>query len=99
MWEQIRANKRKSVFLIVLMALVLSLLGGVIGEFYFPGVASTGQYTPGGGALIGMAIALVIWFFMSLFAYFAGSKMVLASSGATKSRSRIIRSYLTSWKR
>jgi hypothetical protein len=32
MWELIRANKRNSIFLMVMMAVVLLLLGFIIGE-------------------------------------------------------------------
>jgi len=50
MWELIRANKRKSVFLFITMGLVLLLLGFVVGSAYYP---------DGGGAF-GVVIALLI---------------------------------------
>ena len=74
MWEAIRANKRKSVILIFMMALVFGLLGVSIGE----------AYAPGGGGIVGVLIALVIWGGMNLVAYFQGSAILLFASGARK---------------
>ena len=51
MWEQIRANRRRSVLLISGMALVLLALGWIGGELIVG---------PGGG-LVGLAFALIIW--------------------------------------
>jgi len=72
MWELIRANKRKSVFLFITMGLVLLLLGFVVGSAYYP---------DGGGAF-GVVIALLIWGILSLVSYTSGSKILLAVSGA-----------------
>src|SRR5512136_45982 len=72
MWEQIRSNQIKSVILVVALGLLLLVLGYMIGwAFVDNGIA-------------GLIIALVIWFFMNIFAYFQGGSMVLAISGARK---------------
>jgi len=58
--------------LVVALGLLLLVLGYVLGwAFVNNGVA-------------GLIIALIIWFFMNLFAYFQGGSMVLAISGARK---------------
>ena len=72
MWEQIRSNQIRSMILVVALGLLLLVLGYVLGwAFVNNGVA-------------GLIIALIIWFFMNLFAYFQGGSMVLAISGARK---------------
>lgn len=73
MWEQIRSNKRKSVALVIAMALILFVLGFIIGEAYFQG-----------GGLFGLLIAFGIWVVMTLVAYFQGDNILLAVSGAKK---------------
>lgn len=72
MWELIRTNKRKSVFLFIIMGLILLLLGFVVGS----------AYSPDGGGVFGVVIALIIWGFLSLLSYTSGSKILLAVSGA-----------------
>lgn len=92
MWELIRANKRRSMILVVVMLAVLLALGFVIGAAVFPsiiaaqtntqGFEQTGvQFDPTGG-LIGMAIAFVIWSVQATAAYFVGDKILLSVSGA-----------------
>jgi heat shock protein HtpX len=72
MWEQIRSNQIKSMLLVAALALVLLLLGYMVGwAFLDNGIA-------------GLVVALVVWFFMNLLAYFQGGSMVLAISGARK---------------
>jgi heat shock protein HtpX len=72
MWELIRANKRNSVVLMVLMAVVLLLLGFFIGESLF------GQE----GGFFGLVIALVIWLVLTLTSFSAGDQILLAASKA-----------------
>ena len=72
MWELIRANKRKSVSLFIIMGIILLLLGYVIGSAYYPD----------GGGVFGVSIALIIWGILSLVSYTSGSKILLAVSGA-----------------
>ena len=73
MWEQISANKRRSLFLITLMAMILIGLGVTIGMIF-------GQE----GALIGVGIALTIWFVLWLSAILGGRQILLASVHATE---------------
>src|SRR5690554_1633299 len=73
MWEQIRSNRTRTVILVVGMAGLLFTLGWVIAEAYVP---DAGFY--------GILIAGVIWFFMTVAAYFQGDRILLAVSGAKK---------------
>ena len=75
MWEQIRANKRKSVVLVFSMALVLMALGAVIGAFISPS---------GGGAIMGIMLAGIVWLIMTMIAYSSGGKILMAASKAKK---------------
>ena len=72
MFELIRANKRNSIILMVLMAAVLLLLGYVIG------LAAVG---PDGG-FIGIIIATVIWLLLTLTSFAGGDQILLAASKA-----------------
>jgi heat shock protein HtpX len=72
MWEQIRSNQVKSMLLVAALALVLLVLGYMLG------------YAFADNGIAGLVVALVLWFFMNLFAYFQGGNMVLAISGARK---------------
>ena len=74
MWEQIAANRRKSAFLIIVMALILSALGWFGGE-YFMGK---------GGGVTGVFFAVIIWVIMTLVAYFQGDNIYLTMAGAKK---------------
>ena len=74
MWELIRANKRNSIFLMVLMATVLLLLGFIIGA------AFSGGSTNGG--FIGLFIATVIWFVLVMVSFSSGDQILLAASRA-----------------
>jgi heat shock protein HtpX len=72
MWELIRANKRDSVMLITLMAVVLLALGFVIG------LAVVG---PEGG-VAGLGIAAVVWLVLTLVSFSSGDQILLAASRA-----------------
>lgn len=72
MWELIRANKRNSIMLIVLMAVVLLLLGFVIG---------LGFFGPQGG-FFGLLIASAIWLILTLIGFSSGDQIFLAASKA-----------------
>ena len=74
MWELIRANKRNSIVLMVIMAMVLLLLGFIIG------LAVSGA--PEGG-LFGLMIATVIWLILTLISLSSGDQILLAASRAT----------------
>jgi heat shock protein HtpX len=71
MWEQVRSNKRRSIALVILIALLLLGLGFVIGEAVQPGAG-----------ILGLGIATLVWILMSLIAYFQGDAILLAISGA-----------------
>lgn len=72
MWELIRANRRRSLFLFTGMGVMLVLLG------YFIGMA----INPGYGPVAGVVIALLIWFILSLISYYSGSRILLQISNA-----------------
>jgi heat shock protein HtpX len=72
MWELIRANKRNSIFLMLIMAVVLLLLGFVIGMAFF------GQE----GGFFGLMIATAIWLIMTMISFSSGDQILLAASRA-----------------
>ncbi|MBE0538323.1 MAG: M48 family metallopeptidase [Ignavibacterium sp.] len=72
MWELIEANKRKSIFIFIGMGLLLILIGFTFGSFY----------SPENGGFFGIFLALILWGILSMVSYFAGSKILLAVSGA-----------------
>ncbi len=73
MWEQIRKNKRNSVILVLGMALVLFILGYLLGEYLNPGYG-----------IYGLAVAFGLWSVQSTVSFFAGDKIVLGISKARK---------------
>src|SRR5271157_3952366 len=72
MWEQIRANRTRSIILVILMGLLLVLIGWFIGLVF---VAN---------GIVGLVIALIIWGIMTLVAYFQGDNILLSVAGAKK---------------
>jgi len=72
MWELIQANRRKSIFIFIGMGLLLILIGFTFGSFY----------EPESGGILGIFFALMLWGILSMVSYFAGSKILLAVSGA-----------------
>ena len=74
MWEQIAANRRKSTYLVILMALLLSTLGWFLGEYFI------GE----GGGVAGVFFAVILWVIMTMVAYFQGDNIYLTMSGAKK---------------
>jgi heat shock protein HtpX len=72
MWELIQANKRDSVMLMILMAVVLLALGLIIG------LAVVGPQ----GGLIGVGIAAVVWLILTLISFSSGDQILLAASRA-----------------
>jgi heat shock protein HtpX len=71
MWEQIRANKIRSFFLICFMALLLMVLGFSIGEYLQPR-----------GGIAGVLVAMGIWVVFSLLSYYRGADIMLMMSNA-----------------
>jgi heat shock protein HtpX len=72
MWEQIRANRIRSAVLTVAMCFLLLAVGYVIGLYFLDSPTA------------GLILALIVWAFMSLLAYFQGDSIFLALSGARK---------------
>jgi heat shock protein HtpX len=72
MWEQIRSNRIRSISLVILMGAVLVALGWLIGLAF------------SNNAVVGLVIALIVWGFMSLIAYFQGDSILLGVAGAKK---------------
>lgn len=73
MFEAIAANKRKSMALVVLMAVILAALGFALGEYYLEG-----------GGVLGLVMAGVVWLVLTLVAYGQGDQIFLTMSGARK---------------
>jgi heat shock protein HtpX len=72
MWELIQANKRDSVILMALMAVLLLTLGLLIG------LAVIGPQ----GGLIGLGIAAGVWLLLTLISFSSGDQILLAASHA-----------------
>jgi len=72
MWEQISANRWRSVVLTASMGLLLLLIGYFIGLYFLD------------NAIIGLILALIVWGILSLIAYFQGDSLLLAVSRARK---------------
>ncbi len=72
MWEQIRSNRIRSIVLAIGMGVLLVLIGYFLGQAFF------------NNATTGLIVALLVWVFMSLFAYFQGDSLLLTISGARK---------------
>jgi heat shock protein HtpX len=72
MWEQIRANRWRSVVLTAGMAIILLLIGYLLGYYFLD------------NPIIGLILALVVWGIMSLIAFYQGDSLLLGLSGARK---------------
>jgi heat shock protein HtpX len=72
MWELIKSNQRKSIFLFIGMACTLMLLGYLVGN----------TFAPDGGGTFGFAIAIIIWTVLSMVSLTAGSSLILSTSKA-----------------
>ena len=73
MWEIIRANKRRAVVLVTVMAGLLLAVGYTLAEVAAPGAGSYGLF-----------LAFVVWLGMTLVSYFTGDKILLQMSGARR---------------
>jgi heat shock protein HtpX len=76
MWEQIQANRRRSIVLVTTMAGVLSILGWLGGEAIAPGAG-----------VIGLAVALII-FLLQLTIYFGAAESMLLGGAFAREISR-----------
>jgi len=74
MWDQIAANRKKSITLVVTMAVLLFVIGYAAGEMIMPG----------GGGYVGVFVAFLIWAALSLIAYYQGGQIFLGISRAKK---------------
>ena len=72
MWELIKSNQRKSIFLFLGMAVTLLLLGFFIGS----------TFSQDGGGLFGVSVAIIIWTILSVISLTAGSSLILSMSKA-----------------
>jgi len=95
MWELIRANKRNSIILMVLMAAVLLFLGYIIGSLFDPASGLLGRMIApqhpfqqpqtvktNYAGLWGMAFAATLWFILMLISFSSGDQILLAASRA-----------------
>jgi heat shock protein HtpX len=86
MFELVRANRRKSALLILLMLALLLAVGFAVGFSVYPATDSfvMGHYRyfiPVGG-LAGMAVAFLIWGGQALAAFASGDRILMAAAGA-----------------
>jgi len=72
-YQQIAANRRRSLVLVVLVTALLAVFG------FVSGFAMSGTWQ---GGVVAVMIAVIIAMLMSSVSYFAGDSIVLASSGA-----------------
>ena len=72
MWEQIRANKQKSIVLVIGMGVLLFAIGYFLGEAFL------------GSGVSGIILASIVWLIMNLVAFFQGDNVFLAISKARK---------------
>ena len=86
MWEAIAANRRRSMWLILLMGAVLVTFGACLGAYY--GTAYSGPEPSADqvltSAAVGAGLALVLWLVMWLIAFFQGDSLLLRSAGAQR---------------
>ncbi len=71
-WEQIRSNQIKSVWLAISMGVILVLLGYFLGLYFVD------------SGIAGLVIALLVWAIMTLIAYFQGDSILLSVAQARK---------------
>lgn len=72
MWEQIRSNQVRSVILVAAMAIILLLIGYILGYAFFE------------NAIGGLIIAFIVWGIMTMVAFFQGDSILLSLSRAKK---------------
>lgn len=70
MWEQISANRTRSIILVIGMGALLVAVGYGIGIYFFD------------SAYAGIAVAAAVWIIMTLVGYFQGDSILLATAGA-----------------
>jgi heat shock protein HtpX len=78
-YQQIGANRRQSVFLVLILTALLAVFGFVIG------FALSGAWQ---GGVVALVMAVLISGLLSSFSYFKGDSLVLAASGARELNSQ-----------
>ncbi len=73
MWEQQRSNRRRTVLLVALMAFLLVVTGYFLVEIAAPGAG-----------ILGVPLAVGLWFFIFVITWFQGDNIVLTLSGAKR---------------
>lgn len=76
-YQQISANRRKSIVLVLIVIALMALVGFVIGFFMVGSV---------GGGYAGIVVATIIAALISLVTYYRGDSLILAASGAREVR-------------
>ncbi len=84
MWEQIAANRRKSVVLVVMSGLLLLGFGFVLGEYFLSGGQPAGAPRNYDGGITGAILTGFLWLFMTLGTWFKGDHVLLSMSGARR---------------
>ena len=74
MWDQIRANRQRSIFVVTALGVLLAALGVTLGGFLGGGDT--------GGALVGGAIALGVWLVLWITSVTRGDDVMLQIAGA-----------------
>jgi heat shock protein HtpX len=74
MWDVIAANRRRSIFLIIILGTLLIILGVSIGYYFLPS-------DPTQSALYGALLGLAIWGVMLLTSFSSGERILLATAG------------------
>jgi heat shock protein HtpX len=95
MWEQIRANRRRSIVMIVVVATILLSLGAIIGLYFGPAFEAAGHYHSGSreadwessginstAGLVGAVIALGVFIVLWVVAVAGGDDILLGSANA-----------------
>jgi heat shock protein HtpX len=72
MWELIEQNRKKSKMLFAGMALILVFLGFFIGE----------AFSPDGGGIVGIIVAIGIWIFLTILSLTNGEAIILRAARA-----------------
>lgn len=81
MWEQIRSNRIRSMFVVSGMGVLLVAMGVAIGAMFSGGVTS-------GGAIFGGLVAVVLWLIMWMVSVSSGDQVLLHMAGAREIEKR-----------
>ena len=73
MWEQIRSNKRRSLFVVAMMGSLLVAIGAALGATFSPDT---------GGMLVGAALALGLWFLLWIVTVSNGDDIMMGMARA-----------------